>query len=692
VILTLRRDEPAQHVMAITATLRVPATLPDRLLRIALFALVSALLVAISLPVILAEPGPLSSDESLYVAEGLNLAEGKGFSYTTGEAVHHRGPVYPALLAADFSIAGFSLDHARWVPKLFLLGNALLLFALGWRLFGKQTAILAAAIGLTSSFVTVLGGTLFLDGVQTFFLLAMLLALHQALRSGSARWATAAGVTFGLAVLTKESALLWAPLPYLAVLLLGRAVDKPGRLLIAYALAAIATAGWWWIYVYVVTGRVYLLGPPGSGALWLAGGLLVLMLSALAAQQLAARDRSRLTPSMRWAAVAIPLAAWGAIFLVGLEAHATWPFGNAYLSNVSDYTTGVLAAWLRPLPVVGAAWGYAAYRAWRGALGDRLLVLGLLLFLPFALFAANRDLSARDLLPVIYLSYLVLARAAIDAARWLASALGESLNPAVGSAIALALLVAAFSWYSFAERDRVEGYRAAFDPQEVRQDNWDNPLARDVAVWIEARVPEGTPIMSSRLYYSHLYALTGAEYPWWQLPTVRVDFGGEPVAPVRASTLFRWEDHQMPAGQADPWLFLRRYPVKHYYVALSERDLIASIAENEVEYVILTGDDAGFSSLSLLAYFDGHPSFRRVATFAPDERNQAHIFQVDHDRLVVTGRPALVSEPTVQALRRRLGSDQAEAMLEALSPAGYTITPSYGAPAGAEALPSASEP
>ena len=72
------------------------------------------ILVVLSLPLLLAEPGPLTSDESIYVSEGLNLALGKGYTYTTGELVHHRGPVFPALLAADFSVAGFSLDHAGW--------------------------------------------------------------------------------------------------------------------------------------------------------------------------------------------------------------------------------------------------------------------------------------------------------------------------------------------------------------------------------------------------------------------------------------------------------------------------------------------------------------------------------------------------------------------------------------------------
>ncbi|MBI4571375.1 MAG: glycosyltransferase family 39 protein, partial [Chloroflexi bacterium] len=150
-----------------------PARVTPALLAVAAF----ALFVALSVPLLRAQPGPLSSDESLYATEGLNLALGKGFTYTTGEPVEHRGPVFPALLAVDFKLAGFSIEHAVWVPKLFALGNVLLLLLLARRLFGREAALLAAALGLVSSLPLLIGSSLFLDGVQTFFLLLTLLIL-----------------------------------------------------------------------------------------------------------------------------------------------------------------------------------------------------------------------------------------------------------------------------------------------------------------------------------------------------------------------------------------------------------------------------------------------------------------------------------------------------------------------------------
>ena len=151
--------------------------------------------------------------------------------------------------------------------------------------------------------------------------------------------------------------------------------------------------------------------------------------------------------------------------------------------------------------------------------------------------------------------------------------------------------------------------------------------------------------------------------------------------------MFRWEDHLMPGGPGDPWLYLRRYPDKGYYVALSERDLLAGLKEHDIAYLVLTGDDAGFSSLSLLPYFEEHPVFRRVAAFVYDATNQVHIFRVESSRLRPVAPPARVSEATAEALRAQLGVTEAKTLLDGLSPQGYVLTSSYGVPANEEAEP-----
>ena len=637
--------------------------------------------VALSIPLLVSQPGPLSSDESLYISEGMNLALGKGFTYTTGELVNHRGPLFPALLAADFTVAGVSVDNATWVSRLFALGSAALLLAMGWSFFGRATGLLAAGIALVSALLTVLGTSVFLDGVESFFLLLTLLLLRPALLRGSWRWAGFAGVALGLAVLTKESALLWFPLPFLAVLLIGPAIYRPRALLIAYGLGFLAVVGWWLPYVFAVTDHVYLLGGLSGAALWLGASVCCIGLLGLATM-LTARSGRRaalnLSPNARWMLVAALLLAWDSLFLIGLERNSGWGFSRDYLGNVPDYASTVLVSWVRPFPLIIVAWGYVGYRAFKGSLGDRLLFLGLLLFMPFALIVANRNLHVRDMLPLVYLSYLALGRAAIDFARWAAAVIGQNLTPALGGTLAALLVLTAFIRFSQQEMVRFADFRAAFNPATVNQEHWDNPLVQRTGDWIEQNIPPGTPIMSGRLYYSHLYTLTEGRYPWWQLPTVRVDFQGSPPAPVRATTLFRWEDHLMPTGTAEPWVYLRRYPYKGYYVALSEQDLLASLDKHDIGYLVLTGDDAGFSSLSLLPYFEEHPGFQKVTAFVGNDANQVHIFRVLPSRLEPTAPPARVSQATADALQNQLGTQPAEALLSGLSPGGYLITDEYG--------------
>jgi 4-amino-4-deoxy-L-arabinose transferase-like glycosyltransferase len=658
--------------------LNVPLTQTQALERTRLpagLALVAGLSVLVVLSLLLLQPRaqPLTSDESLYLAQGLSLAEGHGYTYTTGEPAHHRGPVFPALLALDLTIGGKTLENAYWLPRALAFGAAMLTLLLGWRLYGREAGMLGCGLVLASSLLGLLANTLFLDGAQSFFVLATLCCVHVAIRRSDWRWAAAAGAALGIAFLTKESALQLLPLPFLLVALQGRAVDRPGRLLLAYSGAFAATAGWWWVYVYTVTGTVYLLGEPSHSALWVTAGLALVVVAAGVAL-LASRtfDGRSLRQGARWGLVGLATAIWGGFFIVGLEAHSGWDFASDYFRTVPDYTTSVLASWLRPLPLIALSWGYVGYRAIRGSLSDRVLLLALLLLLPFALFVANRSLHVRDVLPLVYLSYVALARSGVDFARWAADALKRAANPLLGPALAAALLVLAFGWFVVAEQQRLVAAVDAFEPNAVQEDNWGNPLAQQTASWIETNVAPGMPIMSSRLYYSHVFFLTGARYPTWQVPTVRVDFRNNPHALARTNTMFRWEDHLMPAGPAEPWLYLRRYPTKGYYIALSERDFLDGLREHSIGYLVLSGNDGGFSSLSLLPYAEAQAGFALEQSFEADANNQVHIFRVDAEALRPVALPAAVSQGTLDALQAQLGPE-ARALLEGMNPAGYEI-------------------
>ena len=67
---------------------RTPALLEHDALRRLVPALAVALaILVLALPMLRAEPAPLTSDESLYLAEGYNIATGAGPTYASGEIV-----------------------------------------------------------------------------------------------------------------------------------------------------------------------------------------------------------------------------------------------------------------------------------------------------------------------------------------------------------------------------------------------------------------------------------------------------------------------------------------------------------------------------------------------------------------------------------------------------------------------------
>lgn len=201
----------------------------------------------------------LTSDESLYISEGLNIARGLGPKYSTGELVQHRPFLFPAMLALPLRITG-DFTSVYWVTKAIVVLNAMAVTTLASRLSGRSAAFFTAALVLPCAFLNSMGLSAYLDGTETLFMLLSLLLLWQGYQLRKTRWCAAAGASLGFAFLTKEAALLWLPLPVVFLMLsVGRAEGHwPVRAVASWAVAFTAVAGWWWPYVYAVDGRVYM--------------------------------------------------------------------------------------------------------------------------------------------------------------------------------------------------------------------------------------------------------------------------------------------------------------------------------------------------------------------------------------------------------------------------------------------------
>lgn len=619
-----------------------------------------AAILALMLPMFAASPAQLTSDESLYLAEAYNIAHGDGATYPSGDAVTHRAPLFPALLAPAVRISG--PDGAYLVAKVIVAVNAALVLALGWRLGGAIAGASAGFVAAASSYLREFGTTLYLDPAQSTALLVVLLCLHAATRGNTVRWMAAAGAMGGVAFLMKESAIQWAPLGVIAWLALPTLRTRAGaRGALVYCSAFVVVIAWWPVYVWRETGQPYLLGSsPRDAILLLGAAALATGVFAVGIARWHRFDRGARSTLRRLAtpgAVLVTLA-WSAVLLYGLTTHSTWGYPNDYASTLPRYLWNVGSA-AQPFFLLMAAWAWCGIAAVRGDERQRIIAIGATLFAPFAIFAANRGLQLRDALPLMYLSYVALGLAIGHAVGWARSRAGYNAAFAASCAIAALGVALAVQQTRQFTQTTVEAGAAS---RQVRADSWDNPLVAELAGWMRANVPPGTNVLSSRVYFSSLHVQTEGAYEIRQIPTVRVDITPDnDLLLTPASNLFRWGDSDLrDAATGDQWLYLKQYPGKGYWVALSQQELLDYIGANESEILVLSGDDIAFSSVAYASYFATNPAFELLTAIRADASNQAFVFRIHRSRLQPITYSTVIGPSSLGALMRESGLTRPE--------------------------------
>jgi 4-amino-4-deoxy-L-arabinose transferase-like glycosyltransferase len=611
-----------------------------------------AIIAALWLPMLVASPSPMTSDESLYMAEAHAIAWGEGFSYPSGEPVIHRAPLYPLTLAYAVALGGD--DAAYAVSKAIVVVNALLVMVIAWRIGGALAGLTAGFAASASAYLNGFGATLYLDPMQCTFLLLALLAMLQAMRDPRRRWFAAAGACAGLAFLAKESAVQWAPfgiVAWLGLRALRNVAGAQGAMIFTIVFAAVIAP--WWIWVYAQTSGLFLLGEPSprSAAVLVVGAMLFASLAVGTAMWPPSPRTRVVVAKAAGPACALFVTVWCGFMLYGLTRYSTWPFPNDYAHTLPAYLSSV-APQAQPYFVLLCAWAFVAWRAARGDDAMRLIALAALLFAPFALFAANRGLQLRDALPIVYLSYVVLGLAVSRGFEEL-----RTLDIAVGPQVASVGLAVAAVALGAQQAVAFHGARSDDGSADAVATGWSSPFEREIARWMSANLPEGSRVLSSRLYFSSLYVDTGGRFSIRQMPTVRVDVTPESDTLLEPkSNLFRWEDTTVyPATPSDSWLQLRRFPGKGYWIGLRQQELLAYIVEHNIDYIVLTGDDGAFSSLQYAACLSGHPAFRLLHHEAPSPTQQTYIYAVDRDALFVQEHSTAISPADAETLASESG-------------------------------------
>ncbi len=150
-----------------------------------------------------------NSDEAVYAGQAAAIARHPDLVQLF--PVFRAHPLlFQFILSLVFS-AGISDYAARLAGVLFGLGSVFLVYLLGERMYGQRAGFFAALILALMPYHIIGSRQALLDGPMTFFsLLAMLFIVRYA-QEAARGWLYAAGAALGLAVLAKETAVLfWA--------------------------------------------------------------------------------------------------------------------------------------------------------------------------------------------------------------------------------------------------------------------------------------------------------------------------------------------------------------------------------------------------------------------------------------------------------------------------------------------------
>ncbi|OVE76428.1 hypothetical protein BVX97_00895 [bacterium E08(2017)] len=199
----------------------------------------------------------VANNSAKWLDKGAKVYHGKPAGTLRRDMDVVRGPVYPAIIAMSFNIAGQTVQAASLATRLFFALGLVALYVLGRRLRGVAGGLLAFSLALSSRGINEVATTLDTDIVQAFFLLVFFILCYESYSRKSVLYPLAAGMVLGLAFLVKESAILFAGVPALYSLLARREVimmrvRRSGWM----ALSCGAVMLCWILYVYFTYGSV----------------------------------------------------------------------------------------------------------------------------------------------------------------------------------------------------------------------------------------------------------------------------------------------------------------------------------------------------------------------------------------------------------------------------------------------------
>ena len=193
---------------------------------------------------------PTKADAGEYLAAAVNLFENGVYSSDTENDPpipdSFRSPGYPVFLVGVRALAGPDLFY-DYLKRIQAILGALMIplsFLLARRFLGVSFALIAAALTATSPHLITAPGYMLTETLFGFLLLAAVVLLYGGLAAGGRKRIISAGVCFGLATLTNETALVIAPTLMVAHLIWGKGESRLRVVILLLAAFAVLPVGW----------------------------------------------------------------------------------------------------------------------------------------------------------------------------------------------------------------------------------------------------------------------------------------------------------------------------------------------------------------------------------------------------------------------------------------------------------------
>ncbi len=451
-------------------------------------------------------------DSAEYLLLGEHLISGHGYTGLGGQPYTDRGPVLPGLIGFLTLFFGRDTESLAWGVRLLAVANSLLSYFLVKRLSGSSAGLLAAMAVALFSYTATITEAFNIDAVLLTAYLLALLTLLAAVQGDDPFLAFLSGLLLGTSILAKESAVTSLPLALLAALFVGWSL----RGMLWHYLGVVLVCLPWWVWVWSVSGEIYLVGSLPTGlripaviAILGSAGLVVgLYASGIPTRFLASARRRR------WTGLLV-VVAW-VVLMSGLLLSTSVALSDSSFGVVRRYIVDELAGYTPLWPLLLVAGGYAIWKAVRGNPLWQFYAATLAVQLPVCLLVTIEGFSLRQfLVPQVLLlcASAVLVVEGCEAAvsrrgpwRWatiaLAASLGLVLVLAVAGHVRL-LLGEPDEWSSLDRTSRVR-------PGDVRELRGVRKMNR----WIRANVDKGESILLTETYANYQAFLDGGRHEW----------------------------------------------------------------------------------------------------------------------------------------------------------------------------------